>query len=126
MSEQNPFIWQELVTPDQETSGTFFSKLLGWSMKEVDAGKFGTYTLFQKDGRDIAGMMNPTPDTQGEGSYWHSYIAVDDIEDCAKQASVLGGKVLVPPHDVPDVGRICVVSDPTGAIVHLMQPVESE
>jgi len=71
-------------------------------------------------------MMNPTPDTPVQGSYWHSYIAVEDIDDCAKQTTLLGGKVLVPPHDVPDVGRVCAVSDPTGAIVHLMQPVESK
>ena len=125
MSKQNPFIWQELVTSDQETSGTFFSKLFGWGLKQVDAGEFGIYTLFQKEGQDIAGMMNPTSDTPGKGSYWHSYIAVEDIDDCAKQAEKLGGKVLVPPHDVPDVGRVCAVSDPTGAVVHLMQPVES-
>jgi len=124
MPKQNPFIWQELVTTDQKTSGEFFSKLFDWSLKQVDAGEFGTYTLFQKEGEDIAGMMNPTADTPGEGSYWHSYIAVDDIDDCAEKTAVLGGKVLVPPHDVPDVGRICAVSDPTGAIVHLMQPVE--
>lgn len=124
MSDQNPFIWQELVTPDQETSGRFFSKLFGWDLKQVDAGEFGTYTLFQKEGRDIAGMMNPTHNTPGQGSYWHSYIAVEDIEDCAKQTILLGGTVLVPPHDVPDVGRVCAVSDPAGAIVHLMQPVE--
>ena len=80
MSNQNPFIWQELVTPDQDTSGNFFCKLLGWSLKKVDAGKFGTYSLFQKEGQDIAGMMNPTPDTPGIGSYWHSYIAVEDID----------------------------------------------
>ena len=122
MSDDNTFIWQELVTADQEASGAFFSKLLGWSMKQVDAGEFGTYTLFQKGGKDIAGMMNPTADTPGEGSYWHSYIAVDDIDGCAEQTVSLGGKVLVQPHDVPDVGRVCVVSDPTGAIVHLMQP----
>ena len=125
MNEQNPFIWQELVTLDQETSGEFFSKLFGWSLKQIDAGEFGTYTLFQKEGRDIAGMMNPTSNTPGEGSYWHSYIAVVDIDDCAKQTEVLGGKVLVLPHDVPDVGRVCAVSDPTGAVIHLMQPVES-
>jgi len=122
MPNQNPFIWQELVTHDQETSGTFFSKLLGWQLKKVDAGKFGTYTLFQKDGQDIAGMMNPTPGTPGKGSYWHSYIAVDDIEQCARLTTELGGTVLVAPHDVPDVGRVCALSDPTGAIVHLMQP----
>lgn len=123
MSNQGPFIWQELVTPDQEASGSFFSKLLGWSLKRVDADESGTYTLFQKDGQDIAGMMKPTADTPGKGSYWHSYIAVDDIDSCAKQTVELGGKVLVPPHDVPDVGRICAVSDPTGAVAHLMQPV---
>ena len=70
-------------------------------------------------------MMNPTPDTPEKNSYWHSYIAVDDVENCSKHASELGGRVLVPPHDVPDVGRICVVSDPIGAIVHLMQPKQS-
>ena len=122
MSDDNTFIWQELVTPDQEASGAFYSKLLGWSMKQVDAGEFGTYTLFQKGGKDIAGMMNPTADTPGDGSYWHSYIAVDDIDGCAEQTVSLGGKVLVQPHEVPDVGRVCVVADPTGAIVHLMQP----
>lgn len=74
MPEQSPFIWHELVTPDQKSSGTFFSQLFGWKRKEVDAGSFGTYTLFQKNGQDVAGMMNPTPDTTGKGSYWHSYV----------------------------------------------------
>ncbi len=124
MSENDTFIWQELVTTDQEASGRFFNELLDWSMKQVDAGEFGTYTLFQKGGKDIAGMMNPSPDTPGEGSYWHSYIAVDDIDRCTKQAVSLGGTVLVQTHDVPDVGRVCVVSDPTGAVTHLMQPVD--
>ena len=124
MTSQSPFIWHELVTSDQKNSGEFFSQLFGWERKEVDAGPFGTYTLFQKDGSDVAGMMNPTPDTPGEGSYWHSYIAVDDIDDCAKQAISLGGSVLVQPHDVPDVGRVCIVADSTGAIAHLMQPAE--
>ena len=63
MSDQNPFIWHELVTSDQEISGAFFSQLLGWERKQVDAGEFGAYTLFQKNGQDVAGMMNPTPDT---------------------------------------------------------------
>lgn len=122
MTDQSPFVWHELVTPDQEKSGDFFCNLLGWSRKEVDAGQFGTYTLFQIDGKDIAGMMNPTSDTPGSGSYWHSYIAVDNVDECAKQAPTLGGSVVVPPHEVPDVGRICVLADPSGAVVHLMQP----
>ena len=122
MSDRNPFIWHELVTDDQQTSGEFFSRLLGWTSRQVDAGEYGTYTLFQQDGADVAGMMNPTADTPGTGSYWHSYIAVENVDDCARQAVELGGKVLVPPHDVTDVGRICAVADPAGAVLHLLQP----
>ncbi len=124
MADQSPFIWHELVTPDQERSGSFFSKLFGWTLKKVDAGPFGIYTLFQKNGQDVAGMMNPTPETPSNSSFWHSYISVDDVDQCAKRAPALGGSVVVPPHDVPDVGRICIVADPTGAIAHLMQPVK--
>ena len=123
MTEKSPFIWHELVSTDPKKSGAFFGQLFGWELKEVDAGEFGVYTLFQKQGQDIAGMMEPTPDTPGKGSYWHSYIAVENVDDCAKKASELGGQVLVSPHDVPDVGRICVISDPTGAVAYLMQPV---
>lgn len=122
MADQSPFIWHELVTPDLTSSGAFFSHLFGWTRKEVDAGPFGIYTLFQKDGQDIAGMMNPTSDTPGKGSYWHSYIAVENVDDFAKQAPLLGGSVVVSPQDVPDVGRVCVVADPTGAVAHLMEP----
>ncbi|PKO60572.1 MAG: VOC family protein [Betaproteobacteria bacterium HGW-Betaproteobacteria-18] len=125
MAEQSPFIWHELVTPDQACSGKFFSELFGWTHKEVDAGPFGIYTLFQKNGRDVAGMMNPTPETPDKGSFWHAYIAVEDVDACARMASLLGGSLMVPPHDVLDVGRICIVADPTGAVAHLMQPPTS-
>jgi uncharacterized protein len=124
MTGKSPFIWHELVTADQAASGAFFSQLFDWTLKQVDAGPFGTYTLFQRHGQDIAGMMNPTPDTPGKGSFWHAYFAVDDVDDCAKRAMLLGGSVLVAPHDVPDVGRICAVADPTGAVAHLMQPAK--
>ena len=122
MTVQTPFIWHELVTSDQNKSGKFFTELFGWTTTKVDAGKFGTYTLFQKDGQDVAGMMNHTQETPGKESFWHSYINVDDVDLCAERATTLGGKVIVPPHDVADVGRICMVEDPTGAIAHLMQP----
>jgi predicted enzyme related to lactoylglutathione lyase len=64
--------------------------------------------------------------------YWHVTILptlvrqrdVENVDLCVDKTPKLGGKVIVQPHDVPDVGRICIVEDPTGAIAHLMQPVE--
>lgn len=123
MSDQSPFIWHELVTRDQDKCAEFYSQLLDWDIKQVDAGEFGTYTLFQKDGQDIAGMMNPTSDTPGQQAYWHSYLAVENIDKCVSQTEALGGTIIVPAHEVPDVGRICIIADPVGAIMHLIQPV---
>lgn len=33
------------------------------------------------------------------------------------QATKLGGTVLVPPTDIPAVGRFCVIRDPQGAVI---------
>ncbi|MFC2026778.1 VOC family protein [Chloroflexota bacterium] len=124
MNRQDIFIWNELDTTDQKESGAFFNKLLGWTLKEVDAGEFEIYTIFQKDGQDIAGMMNPTPESPKKQSQWQTYIAVDDVDVCAEKTVKLGGKVLVPPHDVPEFGRVCLIADPTGATVPLVTPIK--
>ncbi len=124
MEASGTFIWNELVTSDQEGSGTFYSELLGWSRREVEAGSLGTYTLFQRNGKDVAGMMNPTIDyTRSRPPCWYAYIAVDDVDACAARVAELGGKVIDPPSSVPGVGRVCMIADPTGATVRLMTPV---
>ncbi len=45
MTKQNSFIWQQLVTSNQQASGKFISNLLGWELKQVDARQFGGYTF---------------------------------------------------------------------------------
>ncbi|MGZ5243609.1 MAG: VOC family protein [Bacteroidia bacterium] len=114
------FIWHELDTNDQKQSGDFISGLFGWTLKEIDAGEFGIYTIFQKDGQDIAGMMNPTKESPNRQSQWQAYISVDNVDKFAQRAIELGGKVLVPPHDVPEFGRVCLIADPTGANMALV------
>ena len=58
MSAHGTFLWNELLTDDQAVACRFYSELFGWQRHEVDAGPLGTYTLFQHDGEDVAGMMN--------------------------------------------------------------------
>jgi len=123
MPEHATFLWNELVTSDQTKCGEFYSALLGWSRREVDAGPLGVYTLFQKGGKNVAGMMNPTVDyTRNRSPAWYCYVAVDDVDACASRVTQLGGTLIVPPHDVAGVGRVCMLADPTGAAVRLMTP----
>ena len=124
MAEHGTFFWNELDTLDQQRAGEFYSGLLGWTRHAVDAGPFGVYTLFRHQDNYVAGMMSPTTDaTRARGPAWNAYVAVDDVDECAARVEGLGGTLVVPPHDVPDVGRVCMIADPTGATLLLMTPV---
>ena len=59
--------------------------------------------------------MQITPEMGPIPPHWAVYFAVDDCDGKAAHASALGGKVLVPPTDVPDVGRFSILQDPQGA-----------
>jgi uncharacterized protein len=125
MAEHGIFCWNELVTDDQKISGDFYCSLLGWKRREKDVGPFGIYTLFQQNGADVAGMMDPTIDyTRSRPSKWYAYIAVDDFDAGANLVPRLGGKLIEPPHEIPEVGRTCLITDPLGAPTTLMKSIE--
>jgi len=47
--------------------------------------------------------------------HFMTYIAVDDVDENAKQAVELGGTVVKEPADIPNTGRFAIIMDPTGA-----------
>ncbi len=117
------FIWNELVTSDQKASGDFFSKLFGWERREIDTADQGIYTLFQEGGKDVAGMMNPATNySRSRPAFWAGYIEVDDVDAYVAKVEELGGKIIAPPEDIPNIGRVCMICDPSGAPVCLMAP----
>jgi hypothetical protein len=126
-SKHGTFIWNHLVTTDQAKSGGFYSEVFGWTRHVVDTGSFGTYTIFQRDGEDIAGMMNPTIEyTRSRPPSWYAYVGVDDVDACAARVVQFGGTIIEPPHDIPGVGRACLIADPTGAPITVMSPLPTK
>jgi hypothetical protein len=121
------FSWFELMTEDVPAARDFYTKILGWEFEEMDMGPAGTYTVFKNNGEQVAGLMQ-TPDKakeMGAPPNWGSYITVDDVDAVAAKAEEMGGTILVPLTDVPQVGRMCTVQDPTGAVISFITYVES-
>ena len=52
-----------------------------------------------------------------------SYLAVDDVDARVKKATAAGAKLMKPIFDVPKVGRIAILTEPGGAGVGWMTPV---
>lgn len=114
------FCWEELMTQDPEAAVKFYTGLYGWTTQEQDMGPMGKYTLLYRGDQQTGGIMkNPYGDPAV--SYWLSYVVVDDVDASAAKAEKLGGKILVPPMDIPNVGRFSTVSDPSGAAFALFK-----
>jgi predicted enzyme related to lactoylglutathione lyase len=53
---------------------------------------------------------------------WLVYFASDDVDATAAKAAKAGGKTIVPPGDIPDMGRFAVLADPQGAVFAIFRP----
>ena len=120
------FCWMELATNDQNAAKTFYAALFGWSANDFPMGPGSFYTMFQLDGRDVGACYTLPPEELQSGAppHWNLYIAVEKADDAAARASEIGGKIVAPPFDVMDAGRMAVIQDPTGAFFHVWQPMK--
>jgi len=123
MTQHGAFSWAELMTSDVDAAKAYYSSLLGWKMEDMQVGDM-TYTVISAGEKEMAGMMTTPPEAADMPPMWGAYVTVDDVDARAKQAESLGGKVLVEPRDIPDVGRFCVVQDPQGAVLSLITYLE--
>ena len=58
-------------------------------------------------------------------NYVTIYVQVDDLDAYLERAGKLGGKTLVPPTEVPGMGRFAWLADPEGTIVGLWKPAHA-
>jgi len=114
------FCWNELLAANPAKAGKFYTQLFGWSTEEMSAGM--NYTLFKQNGRMIGGLMG-RPNAQAP-PHWLAYVMVENVDASARKAGELGARMLMPPTDIPTMGRIAVFQDPEGAPLGLFQPAK--
>ncbi len=114
------------AVPDPEAGKAFYSGLFGWRHEDRPAGAGMFYTIFTREGKDVAGLFAQPPEMSAQGAppAWASYVLVDDVDAVTSRAAELGGDVVMAPADVMDAGRMSVIQDPTGAVVSLWQAAE--
>lgn len=116
--------WFELGTTDQPAAKQFYGTLFGWSAKDNPMGPGEYYTMFQLAGRDT-GATYTLPARlleQGVKPHWNVYFATSNVDESAEKVKQLGGKIVQPPFDVMDVGRMSICTDPGEAMFSLWQP----
>jgi predicted enzyme related to lactoylglutathione lyase len=112
------FCWDELLTDDPESAAAFYAALLGYAIEPVDMGPLGVYRLLKRGDLPVAGVMKHP---EGLHPHWIPYLAVDDVDAETRRAADLGAKVYFAGRDIPGVGRLSGIDDPTGAGVCLFR-----
>jgi len=118
------FCWLELAATEQNAAKQFYSSLFGWAINDFPMGPGEVYTMFNLEGRNAAAAfnMNQQMRAQGVPPHWMLYMAVTSADDTAAKAGEAGGKVVAPPFDVFEFGRMAALQDPTGANFSVWQP----
>jgi len=116
--------WAEYHAKDVKKSQKFYSKVLNWKVREIKSGDFA-YQFFQSGDQDVCGMFGVGPEWKS-APYWNPYIAVKNVDKTAMAAVEMGGKLRIPPTDIPDGGRIACIEDPDGGVFSIFAPAQSD
>ncbi len=122
MTAHGRFHWNELNTRDPDQAKAFYGQTLGWRFEAWDMGET-TYWVCQAGDQPVAGIFTMAgPQFEGIPAHWFAYVAVDDVDARVGQLAAAGGQLLRPVFEVPGVGRIAIIKDPTGAALGLITP----
>lgn len=115
----NPFVHVELNTTDVDRAKDFYGHLFDWKLEDMAMGPSGTYTVISVgDGTGGGLLKNPMP---GIPSFWLAYVLVDEIGSATRKAKSLGAKIVKDSIEVPEMGWLSIIEDPTGAALGLWQ-----
>jgi uncharacterized protein len=117
--EPNSLCWNELLTNDTARASDFYTKLFGWTAN-AHTGPI-PYTEFMTGDAPAGGMMQIQGEWGQVPPHWGIYFAVTDCDAVEQQAKSLGGQTLVPPQDIPNVGRFATIRDPQGAVFSIIK-----
>jgi predicted enzyme related to lactoylglutathione lyase len=110
------FGWNELAVNDTQTALAFYQKIFKWKVEEMDMPNGKYYVLINGEDK-VGGITEKAPDQEGAPTGWMPYITVDNVDETASLIEQTGGKIVMPPHDipVPDGPRFTIFQDPAGA-----------
>lgn len=125
MDQHGRFYWNELMTHDAEAAKRFYGGVLGWTFEAMPMPD-GTYWIAKMGDKPVGGMFPMSgPHFDRVPEHWVPYIAVDDVDARLKKAIAAGAVAMREPFEVPGVGRIAIIKDPSGAVSGWMTPASA-
>jgi uncharacterized protein len=114
----NPFVHLELNTPDLAKAKTFYSALFGWEFQDNEMSPTMIYSTFKPDEAPGGGITS----FPGGNPGWLAYVGVKEINESTEKARSLGATIVLGPQEIPGIGWMTILQDPTGCTIAIFQP----
>ena len=123
-SDAGSFIWYELMTTDPDGAKAFYDSVVGWNIEAQSQFPNGYRMIGRSDGKFAGGVLPLNDEMQQHGARptWLGYIYVEDVDASVTAIERAGGKSLMAAFDIPNIGRVAMVADPSGAPFYIMKP----
>ncbi|MBS1722023.1 MAG: VOC family protein [Armatimonadetes bacterium] len=127
LNQGKTFCWHELYVPKAQEAIDFYTNALGFGSEDMQMGDGMTYRMLTRNGQGVAGVWGTTENEQMKNTppHWSTYLAVDDVDARLQRCQDLGAQVIVPPMDVPGIGRMALIQDPFGAMIWIFRGADS-
>ncbi len=113
--EPGALSWTEIVTRDADGAKAFYGGLFGWTFR-ASGEAMPDYVEIYREEQPIGGVFPMKGDEwAGVPGHFMPYFAVTDADAAFARAKGLGGTAVVPPTDIPNVGRFSLLRDDQGA-----------
>src|SRR5688500_18728629 len=111
-NEPGTLNWNQCQTTDARAAEQFYRAVFGYGIDEMPMGDGEPYRVLKVDERGVGGLMQIGPQMGGVPPNWATTFNVADTDKSCAKAEELGAEVLMPPTDLPEIGRFAVLRDP--------------
>jgi predicted enzyme related to lactoylglutathione lyase len=111
----NPVTWFEIIGRDSAALQGFYKNVFDWKVGDA-MPDMGNYALVDGQTSGVAGGIGEEMDGQTRVTV---YVQVPDLQATLDRAVANGGKVVMPPMEIPGVVSIAQFADPDGNVIGL-------
>ena len=115
--------WVDLTVERAGEVRDFYHAVVGWDTAPVEMGSYQDYSMIPVLGGDpVAGICHARGENASLPPQWLMYVYVAALDRSIQRCVEMGGKLLGEPRHLGSFGTMCVIQDPAGAVLALVEP----
>jgi predicted enzyme related to lactoylglutathione lyase len=114
----------EIPANDVEKLKKFYADLFGWKFQGMQFMPYWTIETVPVDERGEPirrGVNGGIYKKESADSKPLNYIAVESVDEYERKIKALGGKIIVPKQEIPNIGWSAIAVDPEGNMFGIFQ-----